>query len=66
MGERVQKSAIPNTHSYCSISKWCCYRDGNGYCDTPRTNNGNSDAACYKMGNGMLLKMLEPIITGTE
>lgn len=58
---RVQKTALPDDVSYCAVMRHCVYRDGHGYCETPRTNKGNSDAACHKMGNGMLVKMLEPI-----
>lgn len=59
--QRVPISAIPDDVSECGVLRHCGYRDGHGYCDMPRTNKGNSDAACHRMGNGMLLKLLEPI-----
>lgn len=64
---RVSASNLPNSTSTCAVAnpdgseKWCPYRDGNSYCDEPRTNKGNSDAACHRMNNKDLLRFLEKI-----
>jgi hypothetical protein len=34
----------------------------NGYCDDPRINKGNDDAACHRMSNKQLLEYL-PAVT---
>lgn len=57
--QRKSKLAIPNTPSNCTIVYACPYRNSAGACDEPRTNKGNSDAACHKMRNVDLITKLE-------
>ena len=58
---RVSKYQIPTTESGCLLwSVECIYRDGFSLCDDPRTNKGNSDAACHKMANKTLLQYVHP------
>lgn len=47
---RVSIYAISMKPMRCVLSAPCVYRE-NGVCDSPRTNKGNSDAACFKMSN---------------
>lgn len=67
---RVSKYQIPTTESGCLLwSVECIYRDGFSLCDDPRTNKGNSDAACHKMANAggwRALSRFQPQITDTR
>ncbi len=59
---RVSIYSIPDYPMVCSVAKPCPYRDTAppaGWCDEPRINKGNSDAACHRMNNKDLLKLLE-------
>lgn len=48
---------LPNWEMPCDLTRACVYRQY-GRCDQPRTNKGNSDAACHKMLNRDMLSML--------
>jgi hypothetical protein len=63
---RVQIAAIPDYPKVCTVPKMCPYRGLTAttavradWCEEPRTNKGNSDAACHRMNNKDLLKHLE-------
>lgn len=58
---RVSIGEIPCYPKVCRVPKPCVYRQGEigGWCDEPRINKGNSDAACHRMNNKDLLKLLE-------
>lgn len=53
--QRIPKSQLPNKPIYCDITT-CVYCNDN-ICDDVSCNKGNSDAACYKMGNRKLMEM---------
>jgi hypothetical protein len=55
---RIQRSDIPDQPTPCAWPNACVYRK-DGVCDEPRTNKGNSDAACNRMTNKQLLIYLE-------
>lgn len=56
---RYQLSDIPNTEMPCPMD-YCVYNK-HGKCDEPRTNKGNSDAACHLFSNRALLRFLKVI-----
>lgn len=58
-GSRVQSYMLPNTWTQCKTQR-CVYNTG-GWCDMPRINKGNSDAACHRMSNVRLFAWLEPV-----
>lgn len=65
MTSRVSKLDIPNYPMACSVQRMCPYRGleattlaRSTWCEEPRTNKGNSDAACHRMNNKDLLKHL--------
>jgi hypothetical protein len=54
---RIQKRNIPSELVKCNL--WgCAYNSILGFCDDPRINKGNSDAACHRMSNKRLLTHL--------
>lgn len=59
---RVQKRSLPNEFVKCAVPRECPYMSSNGYCDDPRINKGNDDAACHRMSNKQLLEYL-PAVT---
>lgn len=66
MTSRVSIDDIPDYPKVCRVPKMCVYRGlkaralvAAGWCEEPRTNKGNSDAACHRMNNKDLLKLLE-------
>jgi hypothetical protein len=60
---RVSLYAVPARPQYCTVEKDCVYRIGGvgGGCQDPRTNKGNSDAACHRMNNKDLIVKLRPV-----
>lgn len=54
---RVSLLDLPSYPSPCGLEKPCAYRQ-DGYCDDPRINKGNGDAACHRMLNRDVLAML--------
>jgi hypothetical protein len=58
-GCRVQSWMLPDSWTQCQ-TRHCVYNAG-GLCDSPRTNKGNGDAACHRMGNAALFAWLEPV-----
>ena len=57
---RVSIRSVPNIQQQCRIATRCVYRDTDKICSEPRTNKGNSDAACHKMLNRYVMTMLTP------
>lgn len=55
---RIHKRSIPDTPCNCAVNKPCVYKTVLGHCYEPRTNKGNSDAACFGLGNAKLISML--------
>ena len=53
---RVQKAELPLDQRECPYNK--CVYNADGICPEPRINKGNSDAACHKLSNKKLLKIL--------
>jgi hypothetical protein len=59
---RVSILDVPDYPKVCRVARPCVYRGLNApspWCEEPRTNKGNSDAACHTMNNKDLLKLLE-------
>lgn len=63
---RVSIYDIPDYPKVCRVPKMCPYRgltattpEWGVWCEEPRTNKGNSDAACHRISNKDLLKLLE-------
>lgn len=56
---RIQRSDLPSRNTICGMMKPCVYREETNWCDDPRTNKGNSDAACHRLSNKELLRWLE-------
>ena len=58
--QRLPAHCLPNEPCACAHRLPCVYRV-NGVCDEPRTNKGNSDAACHKSGNREIMLKLKPV-----
>lgn len=56
--ERISARMLPGVPCDCEHKNGCVYRDGHSICDDPRTNKGNSDAACHLTSNKNLLALL--------
>lgn len=63
---RVSIRDVPDYPMVCRVQKMCPYRGLMAtctaqavWCEEPRTSKGNSDAACHRMNNKDLLKLLE-------
>lgn len=63
---RVSIRDIPDYPKVCRVPAMCPYRGLTAtttarasWCEEPRTNKGNSDAACHRMNNKDLLNLLE-------
>jgi hypothetical protein len=55
---RVTIKMIPATLTKCPLHG-CVYNSKLGFCDNPRINKGNSDAACHRKTNRDLLMLLD-------
>lgn len=62
--QRIPKSQLPHKPVYCNITD-CVYCKEN-ICDDVSCNKGNSDAACYKMGNRILMEKHLELIKDRE
>lgn len=56
---RVSAGFLPREPSHCPQDS--CVYNAKGVCDDPRTNRGNSDAACHKQRVAKLLDSLSEI-----
>ncbi len=56
---RMQRDELPDASMHCTLPRHCVYRK-DGLCDEPRTNKGNGDAACHRMGNRAIYAALQP------
>ncbi len=62
MAQRITLSSLPSSQTPCPKDH-CIYNEA-GCCDSPQINKGNSDAACFRMGNKSVLAfMMLPIPT---
>jgi histone acetyltransferase (RNA polymerase elongator complex component) len=56
MGQRITIHTLPNDATPCPKGH-CIYNEA-GSCDSPQTNKGNSDAACFRMSNKSVIAFL--------
>lgn len=63
---RIPRHHLPDTMVKCGVPKSCPYMNSVGYCDDPRINKGNSDAACHRMGNRELLEYLPSAVPSDQ